>query len=48
MFLKIIILYSNTQKGAFYCIGGTLGELPNQRRETVSRDIIQLFKSVPE
>ena len=40
----------NTIKDAFVHIGGNLAELPNQRRDTVAREIIQILKwrSTPE
>ena len=38
-------LSSNTPKEYFSHIRGKLGELPNQRRETLSRDIIRFLLS---
>ena len=38
--IQIIQQYSNTIKDAFVHIGGKFSELPNQRRNTVSREII--------
>ena len=40
MLIKIVNLSLNTLKYAFAHIRGKIGELPNQRRETVSREII--------
>ena len=40
MFVNIFNLSSNTIKDAFTHIRGKLGKLPNQRRKTLSRDII--------
>ena len=34
----------NTIKDAFVHIGGKLAELPNQRRDTVSREMIRILK----
>ena len=38
-FIKLIQKSSNTIKDAFVHIGGKLTKLPNQRRDTVSREI---------
>ena len=41
MFIEIINMPSYTPKEAFEHLSGKLGEIPNQRKETISRDIIQ-------
>ena len=47
-FINIINLYSNNQKENFSYLVGNLDKLPNQRRETAARKIIQLLKSGPQ
>ena len=47
MFIELVNLSYNTLKDAFEHHGGICGDLLNQRRETSSRDIIQLLKSGP-
>ena len=42
--IKLIQQPSKTIKYAFVQIGGKLDELPNQRRDTVSREMIQITK----
>ena len=48
MFIEIVNLSLNTIKYKFTNLGGKLGNLPNQIRETLFRDIIQIFKSGSE
>ena len=43
-FIKLIKKSSNTIKDAFVHIGGKLAELPNQRRDTVAREMIRIMK----
>ena len=43
MFIKLVNLSPEIIKDAFSHIGGKLGELPNQRRETVSREMIRFL-----
>ena len=43
-FIQIIQQPSNTIKDAFVHIGGELAELPNQRRDTVAREMIRIMK----
>ena len=45
MLINLVNPSSTTTKDAFSHIGGNLDELPNQRRETVSREMIRLFLS---
>ena len=42
--IQLIQKPSNTIKDAFAHIGGKLAELPNQRRDTVARAMIQIMK----
>ena len=42
--IQLIQQTSNTIKDAFVHIGGKLAELPNQRRDTVAREIIRIMK----
>ena len=42
-FIQLIQQSSNTIKGAFVHIGGKLAELPNQRRDTVAREMIRIM-----
>ena len=48
MFTNLFNISSNTLKENFSHIKGKLGELPNQRRETVAIDIIRFLKSGTE
>ena len=41
--IKYFTLSSTITKDAFAYIGGKLGKLPNQVKETASRDIIRLL-----
>ena len=43
-FIQLIQQSSNTIKDAFVHIGGKLAELPNQRRDTVAREMIRIMK----
>ena len=43
-FIQLIQQSSNTIKDAFAHIGGKLAELPNQRRDTVAREMIRIMK----
>ena len=43
IFMDLVNLSSATRKDDFSHIGGMCGELPNQIRETVGREIIRLF-----
>ena len=43
-FIKLIQKSSNTTKDAFVHIGVKLAELPNQRRDTVAREMIRIMK----
>ena len=43
-FIRLIQKSSNNIKDTFVHIGGKLSELPNQRRDTVSREMIQFMK----
>ena len=43
-FIQLIQQSSNTIKDSFVCIGGKLAELPNQRRDTVAREMIRIMK----
>ena len=43
-FIQIIQQSSNTIKDTFVHIGGKLAELPNQRRDTVAREMIRIMK----
>ena len=43
-FIQIVQKSSNTIKDAFVHVGGKLSELPNKRRNTVSREMIQIMK----
>ena len=40
MFINLVSLYSTTIKDSFAHIGGKLGEIPNQRKETASIEMI--------
>ena len=40
MFINLVNLYETIIKDALAPIGGKLGEIPNQRRETVSIEMI--------
>ena len=42
--IQLIQQPSNTIKDAFVHIGGKLAKLPNQRRDTVAREMIQIMK----
>ena len=42
--IQLIQQPSNTIKDAFVHIGGRLAELPNQRRDTVAREMIRIMK----
>ena len=42
--IQILQQSTNTIKYAFVQIGGKLAELPNQRRDTVSREMIRIMK----
>ena len=48
MFIELVNLASNTFEEAFAHLRGKFGDILNQRRETVAREIIWLLKSVPE
>ena len=48
MRIKLVNLSLYTLKGAFAQLGGNIGDIPNQRRETTSREIIQRLKLGPE
>ena len=41
--IRLIQKSSNIIKDAFVYIGGKLAKLPNQRRDTVARDMIQIM-----
>ena len=43
MFRNLVNLYSTTIKDAFGHVRGNIGELPNQIRETVARQIINFL-----
>ena len=43
-FIQLIQQSPNTIKDTFVHIGGKLAELPNQRRDTVAREIIRIMK----
>ena len=43
-FIQLIQQSSNTIKDDFVNIGGKLAELPNQRRDTVAREMIRIMK----
>ena len=43
-FIQLILQTSNTIKGDSVHIGGKLAELPNQRRDTVAREMIIIMK----
>ena len=48
MFINLVKMLSNTLKDAFSHLYGKIGDFPNQRRETVFREIIRRLKSRPE
>ena len=43
MFNNLINLYSTIIKDAFGHVGGKIGRLPNHRRETVAREMINFL-----
>ena len=43
MFIQLSKKLSNTINDAFVHIGGKLSELPNQRRDTLAREIIRIM-----
>ena len=43
MLVQLIQQSSNTIKDSFVRIGGKLAELPNQKRDTVAREIILIM-----
>ena len=47
MFIKLVNLSLNTLNDAFAHPGCNIGDLPNQRRETVAREIIKRLKLGP-
>ena len=44
MFIRLIQQSSNTTKYSFLQVGGKLSGLPNQRRDTVAREMIRIMK----
>ena len=46
MFINLVNLSSKITKDAFAHIGGKLDGLPNQRRETVAREIIHFLLKI--
>ena len=43
-FIQLIKQSSNTIKYAFVHIGGKFDEMPNEKRDTVAREMIQITK----
>ena len=43
MFINLVNIYSKIFKDTFAHIGGKLGDIPNQRRETVAREMINFL-----
>ena len=48
MFINLVNLYSKIIKEAFAHIGVKLGELPNEIRETVAREMIHFLPEKAE